>query len=107
MWDVAINVGEIDRAVAELVEPANGARAPDNVTMIAMDATDGAGQERDVNPLILGTAAILADEVVQQDRDISPLIRAIPLALPATGCVRCRWSIRRLPSWPGCSSSTG
>jgi protein phosphatase len=61
--DVAINVCETDQAVAEMIDLANAAGAPDNVTVIVVDVPDGTWQERDGNPLVLGAAASLADDL--------------------------------------------
>jgi len=59
--DALTDAGNLDQAVAELIQLAHEAGAPDNVTLIAIDVPGGVWQERQGNPLVLGAAASLAD----------------------------------------------
>jgi serine/threonine protein phosphatase PrpC len=59
--DVVTLVSEVDQAVTELIDLAETAGAPDNVTVIVIDVPDGAWQERIENPLVLGAAASMMD----------------------------------------------
>jgi serine/threonine protein phosphatase PrpC len=58
--DVLAQAGEVDQAVAGLIDLAHTVGAPDNVTVIVADVSDGAWRERTENPLVLGAAAHLA-----------------------------------------------
>lgn len=57
--EVLADVGDLDRAVADLTRLADEAGAPDNVTLIATDIPGGTWQERQGTPLVLGAAASL------------------------------------------------
>lgn len=58
--EVLNGTGDLDRAVETLVEETYAAGAPDNVTVIAADLPEGAWQERDGSPVVVGAAANLA-----------------------------------------------
>lgn len=62
--DVVKRVDEVNQAVAELVDLAHTAGAPDNVTVIVVDVPDGAWHERIENPLVLGAAATLGQRFI-------------------------------------------
>jgi PPM family protein phosphatase len=58
--EVLNGTGDPDRAVETLVEETYAAGAPDNITVIAVDLPEGAWQERDGSPVVVGAAANLA-----------------------------------------------
>jgi protein phosphatase len=53
--------GDLDQVVETLVQETYAAGAPDNVTVIAVDLPEGAWQERDGDPIVVGAAANLAE----------------------------------------------
>lgn len=59
--DALASVGDAGQVVEMLVGLAYEAGAPDNVTVIVIDLPDGTWQERQEPPVVLGSAAALAD----------------------------------------------
>jgi PPM family protein phosphatase len=58
--EVLKGTGDLDRAVETLIRETYAAGAPDNVTVITVDLPEGAWQERDGSPVVVGAAANLA-----------------------------------------------
>lgn len=58
--DALVDGGDAGQVADTLIRQAHQAGAPDNVTVIVMDAPGGSWQERQGNPLVLGAAATLA-----------------------------------------------
>lgn len=58
--EVLKGTGDPGRAVETLIRETFAAGAPDNVTVIAVDLPEGAWQERDASPVVVGAAADLA-----------------------------------------------
>jgi len=59
--DALADVPDLDQVVSDLMRLTHEAGAPDNITMIAMDVPDGRWDERGGSPIVLGSAACLAE----------------------------------------------